>query len=849
MTNYIQLAIKYLQQNKNRSLITILGAAITVTILYALLNTGWGYLLEAREEMRESQDYELVLFTETEEQMESIINDPLVKSAYIGQYYLYVAGEGRMYENALYVNTVNPYRIDSAFDTLKSTYNVDGRIHDELAWTYLQGSEGSEVVVMIYFSVMVAFVFAIIGVGMIRNSIQLCMFENIRDYGNLRCIGSSKAELKMIIFMQGMILEIIGIAVGTILGTILTSVLSVYLRSMSLLHFDGGFHILPLLLILATFLIDLYFAMGENAKLVTGMTPVSAIRGEYMIRREKIRRHEKNLIRKLAVKLFGLDGDYAYKSLRRSPGRFFRLIGTMVFGIAAGIMVMILSHSLYAMLPEFGYYQMYITNMLEPSESMAIVQASFPSQDILQELSDIPEFTEVKSAYSAVGFCASLNELTDHYTEKYVKNSGFDYEAEKRGVEKWAVSDASLQELMEEARSSNESYIPYFYQDVIGLRCVGYDREDLAREQPNLLDGTLNISENGVVLVNQMEMNTFEQSADNVNVLISTGKEAVYQTTYQVGDTIDIVDIGEYHRRIDEKMIALGEEYSARYHAALEIDPEDKDTKALQISRDYNYEKIRLALKIWEELVQEGCYKTYTIEGIITEDLNVEDTVFYEGGVIPELLMTKEAYFDLTGTSAGEPTGFLYHMDRLPRRNMGIYVDDDMGITLGADYSNGLMYSHCYVSDYLYSIASAQYLRRVLIGIILIVVFILMVAVINMINATSSNLYLRRREFAQLRVIGVSKPHLTRMVMLEGVIAAVVASVIGIALGGAFSFMIYVVLRGIMIDSDNPFYFYFPVVTAVLAVVVSVLVVCGAIYVPIQRLGNDLSEDLKTGGD
>ena len=48
MTNYIQLAIKYLQQNKHRSFITILGAAVTVTILYALLNTGWGYLLQSR---------------------------------------------------------------------------------------------------------------------------------------------------------------------------------------------------------------------------------------------------------------------------------------------------------------------------------------------------------------------------------------------------------------------------------------------------------------------------------------------------------------------------------------------------------------------------------------------------------------------------------------------------------------------------------------------------------------------------------------------------------------------------------------------------------------------------------
>lgn len=832
MTNYIQLAIKYLQQNKRRSFITILGAAVTVTILYALLNTGWGYLLQSRQEIRESQDYEMVLFAETEEQIQSIINDPLVESAYIGQYYSYIAGEGRMYENALYVNTVNPYRIDSTFDTLTSRYNVNGRIHNELAWTYLQGSEGSEIVVLIYFSIMIAFIFAIIGVGMIRNSIQLCMFENIRDYGNLRCIGSSKAELKMIIFMQGMILELIGIAAGTILGTVVTSGLSVYARRLDWFHIEGGFHILPLLLILATFLIDLYFAMGENAKLVTRMTPVSAIRGEYRIRKERFRLREKSLTHRFVVKLLGVDGSYAFKNLMRSPGRFWRTVGAMVFGIAAAIILVTAVHSFQALIPSYGYYQMYIMNTWGMEESLSMIQASLPPQDFLQDMSSIPEFTEVKSDYQAGILVASPEELISHYSEEFLS----------------AFQESDRDFMNEQLRllqgsEDKESGTPLAYDEIIGATCVGYDKPELNRCKGVLLDGTWDISDSGIILVNRTKLPIMQEIGENTWTSVGVREVPIYD--YKIGDSVRIIDMVEYHKRVDEALSQLSETYSAKRDAILQQDPNDKSLKAAKLGREYRREAICLVVDTWKQLMKEGCYKTYTIEGIISEDPNVTDEY---SEVETTFLMTRDAYFDLTGTDDSTPTGFLYHMNRIPRRNMQVYVNDENN-EMYFSYDKGMQYTMCEISSFMDVIPLFQQFRRYLVEIALIIVFILMVAVINMINATSSSLYLRRKEFAQLRVIGVSKPHLVKMVVLEGVIESVVASVIGILLGSIATYVIFLVLSGITIDSENPIQFYFPVVTAILAIVVSVLVVCGAIYVPIRRLGNDLSEDLKTGGD
>ena len=65
------------------------------------------------------------------------------------------------------------------------------------------------------------------------------------------------------------------------------------------------------------------------------MTPVSAIRGEYRIRKEKLKVRMKSIF----GKLFGVEGDYAYKSIMRNPGRFHKTVWALGIGIAAFIAI------------------------------------------------------------------------------------------------------------------------------------------------------------------------------------------------------------------------------------------------------------------------------------------------------------------------------------------------------------------------------------------------------------------------------------------------------------------------------------------------------------------------------
>ena len=61
--------------------------------------------------------------------------------------------------------------------------------------------------------------------------------------------------------------------------------------------------------------------------------------------------------------------------------------------------------------------------------------------------------------------------------------------------------------------------------------------------------------------------------------------------------------------------------------------------------------------------------------------------------------------------------------------------------------------------------------------------FIVVMNLLNMLNITFSNMYLRRQEFAQLRVLGMSENRLLYTVLLEGVITAIGAALIGLLFG------------------------------------------------------------------
>lgn len=830
MTSYIMLAMKYFQQNRKRSLVTVIGATITVLVLYTGLNLAYSFLLHTREAEREKQNYEFVLLTEAETDIEAILTDSRIKSAYVGSYY--ERHTETVYSNALYINTTNPYRMNATMNDLEEVYGISGRYNSALASLYMQGQDGSFVAVIILFILLVCYIFAIFGVGIVRNAIQLSMLENIRDYGNLRCIGSSGHQLKRIVFLQGLIMEGLGIILGSILGAVASGITGMVLKRSGIVDMQTGFHFLPFVVITMVFIFDLFFIMGENVKLVTRMSPVAAIRGEYEIKVPKTKEGKRHVLRPLIQKLLGIDGEYAFQNVVRNPRRFRRTIFTLVFGITAFMGIVSIAHSFATMerkrLEEYKYYQLYFENVLENDETIEMVEASLPSVKNLAELSDLEKITDAKRMYSAKTYTLSPEVVYSHMSEAFLEtNTGQNVE--------------SLY-----AASQKEEPSPLASSILRGVACYGYDETDIMRYQPVLVDGTLEVSPQGIILINQIRTESKYEDVVTGADLYETVQVAY--TDYKIGDTIELLDIGELHRRLDDSLVKLREEY---YNAVWELgqDSGDYEQAVTALENEYSEKRRLLIAECEQQLTVEGFYKIYTIEGIVSEDVNLSARSYSDG--ILRVIMPRGTYFELTGTSEAEPTGMMFHVregflgSRQLERTITTINQSNMEPDVNAWLRSS--YDSTYnVSGYMGLLQEVKSMLGILVGAFMVVLFILLMFALNTINTTASNLYLRRKEFAQLRVIGVSKRRLMRIVMLEGVIEAFIADVIGIGIGMGLCYGLFRIL-----DVMIPLYrceFYFPYGMAVVGVILSVLLLCGSIYLPLKGLGNNLADGLKADG-
>lgn len=837
MDNYKQLALRYLQLNKNRSIITVIGTAITVTVLFALLNIGWSGVLYLRTTLRQEQDYEVVFMTETKEQIEQIVEDSRVKNASVGSFYYYDYYEPKTYGNAVYVNFMNPYQMEKVATEISEKTNVAFDYNLELAITYMQGAEDFMGVIVCCFILLISFIFAVFGVGIVRNSIQLCTLEQIKDYGNLRCVGSTKSQLKAIIYLEGAILETIGIVIGLLVGFVVSMIAG------AILGVDVSFHFLPVIPVLIAFFGDLYFVMEESCKVVTNMTPVSAIRGEYRIKREKIKRRHSGLI----GKMFGIEGDYAYKNMMRNPGRFLKTTGAISIGIAAFIATLGIGNT-FAYLEQdmeksFGYYHMYLdAGYIAPTQAVEGVKSAM-SSEIFEKMKNLPGIIEAKQVYCAQVLFSDWRDVYSHYNSDYIQYI-WNGEHLKELNEKF---DKVMGDTSGNTKDSKKSA---YISTLAGVRVYGYDEEDMKRYKDVLVDGTLDVSENGILIMNHCKTakEEFDEDLDGLDMV------DVDFTNYKVGDTIDIVNTAKFRELFLERIAPVNEEYKDVYKMYTESsmasgtgdemifedgvqDTESqKEQEALQERYDeYIQEKAKVYTECYDEIVKRGDYETYTVEGILNGDVNRSA---FEG---LEIIVPLKQYYKLSGTNEGDSIGMQYHFKNFPV----LKYNNEIGISGGSAWNFVGERDGYNASLYPEFRGLLTEFKGTIIGLIAFVLFVVLISCINIINTTASNIHLRRQEFAQLRVIGVSQKGLVKMVLLEGVISSLLANAVGIVIGLTVSYGLFRTVVTILYG----FKYQTPWMGVLISVVVSTLVLCGSIYLPLRKLDNNIADSLKTSGE
>ncbi len=780
MKDFKQLAGKYLAYNKKRTMLTILGVALSAMILFVLINTIMSLYVTSRNDARDKVKYEVVFLCDSEVDAEELSKEGSIKDFKIEEAPLLEEGVGKQY--AVYVNFEHPYLMKGAIEELVEKYSVE--CEATLLGAYYYAEEGAPLLVLALVALLVAYIFAVFGVAVVRNSIQLMTLEQIRDYGMLRCMGSTKRQLKEMVFAMSFVLEISGIVIGILLGFL------VYLPIAVKAELEIGFHVIAVVFILVAFVFDLYFVMQENCKFVNKLTPIAAVRGEFKIKTEKIKARRKSL----AGVLFGIEGDYASKNLKRNPSRMWKTVGAMSMGIAMVIVAVSMCGILYSYATgdssQHGEYQLVDVAAWQPGLEQKINQLIFLPQECVDDLNASKRVTISKDAYEARLYTADFMEVLNHYTHEFL------YEADYGRLQRSCLT--SYEMYKEENQVYRKSYEKMFAENSL----VGYDDADYANLESALVEGTMDLSENGILLVNGTC--TMVENPE----LLGTAWKNYTMTDYKVGDTIEFVD----YKKLDA--------WIKEYLKGLEIVKEDGGLD-YGLVNDVLHEG-------YLEMIKQGATKTYVIEGILNKDTN--RAIIYDG---PRFILPLEHFLEETGLTKESAAGKMYHIK-------GHQLDDSLKKVL--EKMRGEWPYEQY--SYLEALEMSGTIWNVVIGAALFVLFVVVVNMLNIVNTTASDLHLRRKEFAQLRVLGMSKRKLIFTVLLEGLIAAFLSGIIGVGMG-------YLLVALAMDAINYGFYveFTFSWGLSALLVLLSTLILCLTVYLPIRGMKLNMAEELLASGE
>jgi len=111
------------------------------------------------------------------------------------------------------------------------------------------------------------------------------------------------------------------------------------------------------------------------------------------------------------------------------------------------------------------------------------------------------------------------------------------------------------------------------------------------------------------------------------------------------------------------------------------------------------------------------------------------------------------------------------------------------------------------------------------------VIVVSLIGSVNIINTLTTNIILRRREFASLKSIGLTQKGLRKMITLEGILYGIMGSIYGSIIGTILSYMLY---RGI-IDVREQSY-HIPVEAILVAVAGAMFIGYISVLAPLRRM-------------
>lgn len=219
-------------------------------------------------------------------------------------------------------------------EKIQRDYKIDGyRANEDVLASYLSGRQAGFLSTMLPIVLVVLILIVIASVMLIYNAFGMSLSERVRYLGMLASVGATKAQKRKSVYFEGAILGAVGIPVGIaagilgigitlkLIGNKIISTGMIAGVSESNMQMKVVVPFWAIISIVIVSILTIFISSFIPARKASKITPIDAIR-----QRQEIKVKPKKLKSpKYIRKIFGYEGELAYKNLKRN-GRKSRLI-------------------------------------------------------------------------------------------------------------------------------------------------------------------------------------------------------------------------------------------------------------------------------------------------------------------------------------------------------------------------------------------------------------------------------------------------------------------------------------------------------------------------------------------
>lgn len=269
------------------------------------------------------------------------------------------------------------------------------------------GSDGTNVMIF-SLAVIIIIIVMLASVFVIRNSFAISITEKTSMYGMLASVGATKRQIRRNVLFEGFILGLIGIPLGILLGLGVNAILIAILNSVLGDVLSGASFVfvtptIPIICAIVLSAVTIFCSSFFIALRASRIPPLVAIRGNKDI---KVKNNKPYRTSKLTKKLFGVGGEIASKSLKRSRKKYRTTVISIVVSVAMFIAVSAFMD--YGMTFTDHYYG-------NADYSYMVVGIDSKQAQTIEKMPEIENYLTVGSQYGYVSADVHVNECGENF--------------------------------------------------------------------------------------------------------------------------------------------------------------------------------------------------------------------------------------------------------------------------------------------------------------------------------------------------------------------------------------------------------------------------------------------------